>query len=255
MKPRSIRCMKFFLALFSIIFILFGLVLLAATVINMRERKSMPDQQSTLSRGVLSFFLSLGVGLVVTAVLGCIGSLRENIKILYVHACFLFFLVSVEVIVGVGSAVLSAWVGDSSELAVQFYKNTTVEDIDRSNQKMFWDNLQSENQCCGVEGPEDYAILDREIPASCCLRAHPLREGGARRHLHSTCLNDKSYYMKGCEEVLRQKKSFRGNIFITIVVIFVLLEIICIILSLWMARGVRNERRKLQQNLQAHFES
>ena len=50
---------------------------------------------------------------------------------------------SVEVIVGVGGAVLSAWVGSGSELRMQFYKNTTVED-DGSNLKMFWNNLQSE---------------------------------------------------------------------------------------------------------------
>lgn len=253
MKPRSIRCMKFFIALFNIIFILFGLVLMAICVINMRERKAQAEQ-SALSRGVLSVLLTVGLALVVTAILGCIGALRENIKILYVHACFLIFLVSLEVIVGVGGAVLSAWVGGGSELRMQFYKNTTVVD-DGSNLKMFWNNLQSENQCCGVDGPQDYAVLDRDVPTSCCARAHPLREGGARRHLHSTCLSDKSYYMRGCEEVLRQKKSLKGKIFISTGVLFTLLEIICIILAIWMARSVRNERRKLQQNLQAHFES
>lgn len=253
MKPRSIRCMKFFIALFNIIFILFGLVLMAICVINMRERKAQAEQ-SALSRGVLSVLLTVGLALVVTAILGCIGALRENIKILYVHACFLIFLVSLEVIVGVGGAVLSAWVGGGSELRMQFYKNTTVVD-DGSNLKMFWNNLQSENQCCGVDGPQDYAVLDLDVPTSCCARAHPLREGGARRHLHSTCLSDKSYYMRGCEEVLRQKKSLKGKIFISTGVLFTLLEIICIILAIWMARSVRNERRKLQQNLQAHFES
>ncbi|CAG9585784.1 unnamed protein product [Danaus chrysippus] len=253
MKPKSIRCMKFFLALFNIIFILFGLVLMAICVINMRDR-AQREQPSSLSRGVLSFILTLGFGLIVTAVLGCIGSLRENVKILYVHACFLMFLLSVEVMVGVGSAVINAWVGGGSELRLQFYKNITVDD-EGPNQQAFWDKLQSENQCCGVDGPQDYAILQRDIPASCCARAHPLREGGARRHLHSTCITEKTYYVRGCEEVLRQKKAFKGNIFITTGIIFTLLEIVCIILSLWMARVVRQERRKLQQNLQAHFET
>ncbi|XP_034840418.1 23 kDa integral membrane protein-like [Maniola hyperantus] len=254
MKPRSIRCMKFFLALFNIAFILFGLVLMAICVIDMRDRKSRPEQHSALSRAVLSFLITLALGLVLTAVLGCIGALRENVKILYVHACFLIFLVSIEVVVGVGGAVLSAWVGGSSELRVEFYRNSTVDD-EGPNHTVYWDDLQSENQCCGVDGPQDYAILQREIPASCCARAHPLREGDARRHFHSTCLNNKSYYMRGCEDILRQKKALKGKIFISTGVLFTLLEIICIILALWMARTVRNERRKLQQNLQAHFET
>ncbi|XP_041977062.1 23 kDa integral membrane protein-like [Aricia agestis] len=248
MKPRNIRCMKFFLALFNIVFILFGLVIMAICVINMRERKA---GQSALSRGVLSFLFTLGLGLLITAILGCVGALRENIKILYVYACFLIFLVSVEVVVGVGGAVLSAWVG-GGELRVQFYRNSTE---DGQQPQVFWDNLQSENQCCGVDGPQDYEIVHRDIPPSCCAKAHPLREGGARRHLHATCLADKSYYTHGCEEVLRQKKALKGNIFISNGVIFTLLEIVCIVLALWMAKSVRNERRKLQQNLQAHFES
>ncbi|KAJ2952531.1 hypothetical protein O0L34_g6849 [Tuta absoluta] len=253
MKPRSIRCMKFFLTLFNIICILFGLIVMAICVINMRESKR-PEPQSALSRGVLAFLLTLGLALVVTAILGCIGALREHVKTLYVHACFFIFLVSVELIVTVGGAVLSAWVGGSSELRIQFYKNTTVED-DTMRYHDYWDQLQSENQCCGVDGPQDYAILHREIPPACCVRAHPLREGGARKHLHNTCLSERSYYQTGCEEALRQKKAFKGNIFITTGVIFALVEILCIFLALWMARTIRSERRKLQANLQAHFET
>ncbi|XP_053625895.1 23 kDa integral membrane protein-like [Plodia interpunctella] len=254
MKPRSLRCMKFFLTLFNIIVILFGLVLMAICVMNMRGKKSRPDQQSALSRGVLSFLLTLGLCLVVTAVLGCIGALREHVKTLYVHASFFIFLVSVELVVGVGGAVLSAWVGGGSELRVQFYKNATVEDEFSSNQA-FWDQLQAENQCCGVDGPTDYSIIHREIPPSCCARAYPLRDGAARRHLHATCLTEKTYYTNGCEEALRQKKAFKGNILISTGIIFALLEILCIVLALWMARTIRVERRKLQQNLQAHFEN
>ncbi|XP_047505350.1 23 kDa integral membrane protein-like [Pieris napi] len=254
MKPRSIRCMKFFLTLFNIIFIFFGLVLMAICVINMREKKSRPENQSALSRAVLSFLLTLGVGLLVTAVLGCIGALRENVKILYVHACFLIFLLSVELLVGVGGAVLSAWMGGGNELRVQFYRNSTADDQGR-DQQAFWDHLQSENQCCGIDGPQDYAIIHLEIPDSCCSRAHPLRQGGARRQLHSTCLADRSYYKTGCEQVLREKKTLKGNIFISTGVIFTLFEVVCIILAISMARGVASERRKLQQTLQAHFET
>ncbi|XP_050665796.1 23 kDa integral membrane protein-like [Leptidea sinapis] len=253
MKPRSIRCIKFFLTLFNIVFILFALVLMAVCVINMRDKKSKPEKQLMLSYGVLSFLLTLTFGLLVAALLGCIGALRENIKILYVHACFLIFIVSVEMIVGIGGAVLSAWMGGSNDFRVQFYKNSTVDD--GVNQVMLWDNLQSENQCCGVDGPQDYAILEREIPVSCCARAHPLRDGRARRHLHSACLAEKTYYTNGCEEVMRQKKAFKGTVFISTGIIFSLLEIVCIILAIYMARSIRGERRRLQQSLQAHFES
>ncbi|CAK1552612.1 unnamed protein product [Leptosia nina] len=219
----------------------------------MRDKKSQPEKQSALSRAVLAFLLTLGFALLVTAILGCIGALRENVKILYVHACFLIFLVSVEVLVGVGGAVLSAWIGGGNGLRGQFYRNTTVDD--QGVEQAFWDKLQSENLCCGVDGPQDYANLQLEIPVSCCSPAHSLRQGGARRQLHSTCLSERTYYMRGCDEVVRGKKALKGDIFISTGVIFTLLEVTCIIISIFMARGVASERRKLQQTLQAHFES
>ncbi|CAH2074608.1 unnamed protein product, partial [Iphiclides podalirius] len=251
MKPRSVRCMKFFLTLFNIICILFGLVLMAVCAINVRDFKAGPEP--ALSRGVLSFLLTLGLGLVVTAVVGCVGALRENVKILYVHACFFIFLVSVEVVVAVGAAVLSAWMGLGSELRVNFYKNSTAV-VDDSSQA-YWEHLQSENQCCGVDGPQDYELIHRDIPPSCCPSTHPLRDGGAKRHLHTNCVTERSYYTRGCDEALRLRKAFKGKIFITTGVIFILIEILCIILAVWMARTLKSERRRLQQNLQAHFES
>ncbi|XP_039747491.1 23 kDa integral membrane protein-like [Pararge aegeria] len=254
MKPKSIRCVKFFLALLNIIFILFGLFLMAMCVIDMRERKSKPEKQTALSRGVLAFLTTLALSLVVTAVLGCIGALREHVKILYVYACFLIFLVSVDLVVAAGGALLNNWVSGPSKLRAHFYTNSTVDD-ERPSHLIYWDTLQAENKCCGVDGPEDYSLLQRDIPTSCCARAHPLREGDARRHFHSECLNNKSYYLRGCEEILKQKLALTGKIFISTGALFLLLEITSVILALWMARTVRTERRRLQETLQAHFET
>lgn len=58
---------------------------MAICVMNMRDRKSQPEQSAqALSRGVLAFLLTLALALVVTAVLGCVGALREHVRILYV---------------------------------------------------------------------------------------------------------------------------------------------------------------------------
>lgn len=43
---------------------------------------------------------------------------------------------------GVGAAILSAWVGTGSELRVQFFKNATEDEVVKNN--AFWDQLQSE---------------------------------------------------------------------------------------------------------------
>ncbi|GBP67915.1 Tetraspanin-14 [Eumeta japonica] len=218
----------------------------------MRGRKDNPE--SSVSRGTISFLLALGFCLIITAVIGCVGALRENTKVLYIHACFFIFLVSLELIVTVGAAVLSAWVGTGGELRANFFTNTTIqEDVVKHN--AYWDQLQTENECCGVDGPQDYSILNRDIPSSCCARAHTLREGGARKQLHATCLSERTYYVRGCEESLRKKKAIKGNIFVTFGAVFGLIELTCIVLAIWMARTIKLERRKLQQNLQAHFET
>lgn len=68
---------------------------------------------------------------------------EHKFNICFQHASFFIFLVSVELIVGVGGAVISAWVGGGSELRVQFYRNVTS-DEDVANHHGFWDHLQSE---------------------------------------------------------------------------------------------------------------
>ncbi|KOB66626.1 Tetraspanin, partial [Operophtera brumata] len=170
------------------------------------------------------------------------------------HSCFFIFLVSVELVVGVGGAVISAWVGGGSELRTHFYRNSTDE-FEVAKHRTYWDKMQSENQCCGVDGPLDYSILHRDIPPSCCARAYPLRDGGARRQLHATCLSERTFYNRGCEDVLRLRKAVKGNIFIFTGIIFTCLEVLCLGLAIWLALTIRRERRKLQANLQAHFET
>ncbi|XP_045542685.1 23 kDa integral membrane protein [Papilio machaon] len=251
MKPLNIRCMKFFLTLLNILFILLGLALISVTVMNIRERKIRPEQ-SAVSRGVLSFLLTVGLALLVAAVLGCVGALRENIKLLYAHACFFIFLILLEGAVALGGALVSTWVVTGNSLRGQFYKNSTVED--HTNQA-YWDRTQAENQCCGVDGPRDYKVLHLEIPVSCCPQGYPIKEGGARKHLHASCITERTYYVRGCENVLVQKKAYKGNLIIVSGVVFVMLEILSESLAIWMARTIKSERRRLQQNLQAHFES
>lgn len=85
------------------------------------------------------------------------------------HSCFLMFLLSVEVMVGVGSAVINAWVGGGSELRLQFYKNITVDD-EGPNQQAFWDKLQSEvtisnnKQFVSIINKKTSQILQRMMP-------------------------------------------------------------------------------------------
>ena len=59
---------------------------------NMREKKAQPEIQWTISRGVLAFLLTTAIALVVTAVLGCIGALREHVRTLYVVSALFNFL-------------------------------------------------------------------------------------------------------------------------------------------------------------------
>lgn len=49
---------------------------------------------------------------------------------------------------GVGAAVLSAWVGTGSELRVHFFNNATVED-NAGRHVAFWDHLQAEVRSSG----------------------------------------------------------------------------------------------------------
>lgn len=55
----------------------------------------------------------------------------------------MIFLVSLELVVGVGAAVVVAWVGRGSEMRAQFYRNSTDE-MEQARHLNYWDKLQSE---------------------------------------------------------------------------------------------------------------
>lgn len=59
------------------------------------------------------------------------------------HSCFFIFLISVELVVGIGGAVISACVGGGSEMRAQFYRNSTDE-IELAKHHSYWDKIQYE---------------------------------------------------------------------------------------------------------------
>lgn len=65
---------------------------------------------------------------------------HPNMSICFQQICFYIFLVSAQGIVGIGAAVINAYVGDNNDLRVHFYKNTTMED--NIVRQRSWDRLQ-----------------------------------------------------------------------------------------------------------------
>ncbi|XP_023940430.2 23 kDa integral membrane protein-like [Bicyclus anynana] len=138
--------------------------------------------------------------LVAIAAFGSVGAVKGNVKILYMYIGFLMIMVVLEMMIAIYVSVqryglefrLTEWLRDD------FFRNTT--DVDEETHAKVWDTLQATYECCGLNGPEDYVAVQKEISLSCCPRAYRARSTYAQEQLYKFCIQGSGYYSIGCED-------------------------------------------------------
>jgi len=192
-----LSCMKFVVIIYNFLFWLLGVVLLATTIFLYVDVQHYVSFEDTSELYMTPFLLFIALGAIMTLVgfLGCCGAIRES-------SCLLatYFLLCVTMCVACGAAVWwSTEHGDSIRDRLQKDILKVVrEKYGRGYGAMesIVDQIQTDFQCCGVKGPQDWAtsfynspnksqvILDYgvvggvvpappgiyKVPASCCVR-------------------------------------------------------------------------------------
>lgn len=160
----------------------------------------------TFAYAVLALLLQGGL----VQVLGCLGALRMNQRLLYAYWSILLVLLLGDALAGL------AWLFRYRNLVAGLREGLMDEFQEgyglRPGYRLLWDRLQSDGKCCGVDGPQDFNATawlreqrmahpwfrQQQVPSSCCA---PVSSHGDEPL--ESCINHATgAYQTGCHEVL-----------------------------------------------------
>jgi CD63 antigen len=202
---------KFIIFFFNFVFVVGGIALIALGAMFYSGYKDYEAVLPDLGPYGYPPILMMVIGAVVflIAFMGCCGTLRESKCMMLTYATFLLILLVAQI------ALVVVLVTKKDE-ALKFFKDEMHESLKKYNEvsevKEGWDFMQSNLQCCGVEGPLDWGTLKltESVPKSCCKDQNNCPSSyGIFSSLSNAVQNN--YYTDGClDKVFGSLKSDYG---------------------------------------------
>lgn len=233
-------CIKYLLVGFNGLFLIFGIVIIAVACVDLGMIQGFAGME-TSGHETDAILIAIGVLIIIVAAFGCFGAWKESTKLLYIFAGCLIIIILLELSVGIAAAALRPQIekGMKEQLRGSFIRNKSSKEED-SSIRDFWDRIQSNLECCGVSGPENYGGSEPRLnpPYSCCPPDGTDRSVEIKR---SDCLSFDKYYKNGCEDQVLSTIHSAGMTVIVTGILFCFLEVAGIILALWLAHAIKSE--------------
>ncbi|XP_026329444.1 leukocyte antigen CD37-like [Hyposmocoma kahamanoa] len=209
-------------------------------VVDMRILKQYGSERAAGTFAGDMIIVAASLMLVAIAIFGCVGAARENVKILYLYAGLLMTLALLELMIGIFVTVqrcgLEFTVSDW--LREDFFRNYTGDELVEHNR--IWDDLQTNYECCGLNGPADYHVLQQPISVSCCPRIFPTQTARTQELLYDSCIKSGDYYRQGCEDGILYVLRSDGDYLLGVAVISFWFEAAAMLLAIWIANNLKN---------------
>ncbi|XP_055917700.1 23 kDa integral membrane protein [Eupeodes corollae] len=239
MRNCGMTTIKYILFGFNIIFALSGLgILIAGALVlaDVNEFNHFIEGQITAPPIVL---IVTGAIIFLIASLGCFGAIKESPSLLIMYAFMLGIVFIVELAVGIAAIVYK------SDLEM-ILKNSLMDSIKRSNDDDLkaWDNIQRKLMCCGVDNPSDWRGISRDktLRASCCRPEYIDEAVG--NCIDALPLGKDKYFQDGCVGKLKDRVDKNAVILIGVGLGIAFIQILGIVLALYLASKIRDERMK-----------
>lgn len=177
-------CLKYLLITFNFLFWLAGGVVMAVGVWTLLEKSDYISLLPSSTYAASAYILVLaGAIVMVTGVLGCCATFKEQRRLLRVYFVLLLCIFLLEVLAGVLAYIYYQQLNEElkqslRDTMIQKYEKSSHEHITRAV-----DKLQQEFKCCGSNSSADWAASEwirsqaaegRRVPDSCCKTPTPL---------------------------------------------------------------------------------
>lgn len=254
--------LKYLVVLVNLIFWLAGLAVIVLSTWMLTDPTfyvSITQDETSYYTGIY-IFLAVGALMFIVGFLGCCGALKESPCMLVSFFCFLLIIVVAEIAAG-------AWAYNNSDRLQEIVRDTVKSTVQEEygfvdTRTKTFDEIQRGLQCCGANGPRDWAgskfnkgdrnILDLtvsslvqvyKIPASCCREGvssdlcDSIRNLGVSAHVPGTI------YPEGCVDKLIDTLKKHISIVLGVGIGIGVIELMGLIFSLILCCGIRNMDR------------
>lgn len=243
MVQGGMKCIKYILFLFNLLFVIFGVVLIAVGVTTKTGyNKYIHFLHSDGLSAPPNLFIVAGSVMLLIAFLGCCGAVRENHCMIMTYSVLVGLLLIMELGAGIAAFALE----DDVEEMVSEGLNMTMKDYGMENKTDItkaWNVAQSSLECCGVNNYTDWHSVRMQltplIPESCCRNgSFPDCTAAITNATYKDETFVKSYiYTSGClPKVVADIAISRIG---TIGIVLAVIELVGVIFACFMARSIR----------------
>eukprot|EP00096_Caligus_rogercresseyi_P006088 TRINITY_DN22262_c0_g1_i1.p1 TRINITY_DN22262_c0_g1~~TRINITY_DN22262_c0_g1_i1.p1 ORF type:complete len:244 (-),score=-26.16 TRINITY_DN22262_c0_g1_i1:70-801(-) len=242
MESCGLKCLKYTMFVFNLLFFLCGAALLAVGIWVLVDGNSFMSlvADNTVIFNAVYIIIAVGAALLVIAFFGCCGAIKENKCLLGTYFAIVLIIFIVEIIGGILAFVYFPQV----ESYVVNSMNDYVESSNTSVVTASWNTLQSVFQCCGYSNYSNWAdsnftssTANAPFPTSCCTRN--LNNVDAPFIDETACLaeTEGSFYSIGCATKIRTYYWAVGGTCLGILVV----ELLAMIFTCCLSRSVEYE--------------
>lgn len=227
MVEGGMKCVKYLLFLFNLIFVIAGIGLIAAGAYVKIKLDQYYDFFGSDYVGPGILLIIVGVFIFLLAFFGCCGAIKENYCLTMTFAVALGIIFVLEIAGGIAGFVLR----DDIEKEIKDILENSLKKYTGSNGiNKTWDVLQEEFHCCGANSSDDWKkIANVTIPGSCCSKP-----------IGSPCPTDE-IYKEGCvnkfEDWLKDKVAIIGGVGIGLAFV----QVVGILFACCLARAIKKE--------------
>lgn len=230
MVSTGMKCVKYLIFCFNLIFALSGIAIITVGAIIQATYYNYADFVDNSYVTAPFVLIIVGVIVFVVAFFGCCGAYHENHCMIITFAVFLLVIFTLELATGIAGYVRH----DEVEGMLQKKFNDTIWKYNTNMEiQKSWNTVQHDLKCCGINSSADWERIfhNETLPYTCC-------DNIARSEY---CTTSDNIYHDGClpklKEILENKAYVIGSVGVGIG----LIQLIGVAFACTLARSIRKE--------------
>ncbi|XP_026742760.1 23 kDa integral membrane protein-like [Trichoplusia ni] len=228
------HCLKATFVVLGIISVIAALALIVLAVLTSMATKAYDAEQT--SRMVSMVLLAVSAAATVCVVIyGEVAVFKKQRNPVHIAAVVLAILIIVQALIAGISVNVEP--SDEAKLQKSLAESFKLAKDGNPRHSKMWSMTQSDLDCCGVYGPEDYRssklpyYFPPDVPIACCPSYDPSRSDLVQERDRELCKVKKTYYNGGCKDLVLLVFKETSSMVLTVDIILMVVEIILMIVG------------------------